>query len=33
MSEPQMKVLAQHLQQDTMGSYVDDVSPTSGFGR
>ena len=33
MSEPQMKVLAQHLQRDTMGSYVDDVSPTSGFGR
>ncbi|MEL4503898.1 LCP family protein [Luteococcus sp. H138] len=33
MSEPQMKVLAEHLSNDTMSSYVDDVSPKSGFGR
>ncbi len=32
MSEPQMKVLAEHLSNDTMGSYVDNVSPKSGFG-
>lgn len=33
MSEPQMKVLADHLANDKMDSYVDDVSPKSGFGR
>lgn len=33
MSEPQMQVLAEHLQNDTMTSYVDDVSPKSGYGR
>lgn len=33
MSESQMKVLAEHLKNDTMDKYVDDVSPKSGFGR
>lgn len=32
MSVPQMKVLAEHLQNDTMSSYTDPISPTSGFG-
>ncbi|MEL4504877.1 LCP family protein [Luteococcus sp. H138] len=32
-SEPQMKVLAEHLQNDTMNKYVDNVSPKSGYGR
>lgn len=33
MSEDQMKVLSEHLQNDTMNTYVDNVSPKSGFGR
>ncbi|MEL4359206.1 MULTISPECIES: LCP family protein [unclassified Luteococcus] len=33
MSEPQMKVLATNLQNDTMNKYVDNVSPKSGYGR
>lgn len=32
MSEPQMQVLAEHLQNDTMSTYTDPISPTSGFG-
>lgn len=32
LSEEQMAELAEHLAQDTMEDYVDDVSPTSGFG-
>ncbi|QFG70347.1 LytR family transcriptional regulator [Ornithinimicrobium pratense] len=32
MAPEQMQVLAQHLQNDTMDSYVDDVSPRQGFG-
>ena len=31
MSEPQMATLGQHLRSDTMESYVDNVSPQSGF--
>lgn len=31
-SEEQFAVLAEHLQNDTMDEYVDNVSPTSGFG-
>ncbi|WP_420174355.1 LCP family protein [Luteococcus sp. OSA5] len=33
MSEEQMAVLSEHLQNDTMKDYVDNVSPKSGFGR
>lgn len=32
MADAQMARLAEHLQHDTMDSYVDDVSPKSGFG-
>lgn len=32
MADGQMAQLAQHLQNDTMESYVDNVSPRSGFG-
>lgn len=32
MADAQMGRLAEHLQHDTMDSYVDDVSPRSGFG-
>lgn len=32
MADAQMARLAQHLQSDTMESYVDDVSPRVGFG-
>ncbi len=31
-AEDQFAVLAEHLQNDTMDDYVDDVSPKSGFG-
>lgn len=33
MADEQMKVLAQHLQTDTMATYSDPVSPKTGFGR
>lgn len=33
MAEDQMARLSDHLQNDTMESYADDVSPRSGFGR